>query len=240
MTEPTATAGLCAHPYAHPVEKRSLHVYGPPTSEPPDVIVTKCAGRYPICDRSNHPRYGVHEVHLQLDPKLARQRRQLNALAHRQAMDRPLEDSVTAPTKSKQPGTFLSGWCNPSSPDNVHARCIGTATNGDGSTLLCRCNRAGCSCNKARLERETAGAIMCGPGEPTEGDLQAVADFAAELRERPAYNKCTAVPLPSEPKHTAWRAEEVTELMVELEACPVCTAAWDQHTFTDDDRVVCA
>lgn len=109
--------------------------------------------------------------------------------------------------------TYLSGYCNPTNPDWSHARCPGTWMD-----KPCSCSRDTCECNKRRVLQ------------------QSVNTATANLQQVTAAGTLPQTVTPT----TSWTAEEVADLMVELEQCPLCNTGWDAHTFTDDDRVVCA
>lgn len=111
--------------------------------------------------------------------------------------------------------TYLSGYCNQTNPDTSHRLCPGT-----WQDKPCSCSRETCECYKRRELQQAVNT--------TVDKLQQVQQAGA----LPQTVEPDAVP-------TSWTAEEVADLMVELEQCPLCSVGWDGHTFTDDDRVVC-
>lgn len=225
-----ATVPPSAHGYAHPVENpgdgrvaRPVR-YGPhDDSRLPGSLTLTCAGRYPLCDGANHPREGRHEITVPVPPSILRQQRALNTKAHDDAVADHLEELDSMYGNEKRAGTeddpklYLTGHCDPAGPDRNHRSCR--------DRYVQRRTVRG-SNNSVRTVVEL---FLCVCPKPCCSDH--------ELQQR-----ARAAAAPPEPvaAGTAWTADEVAELMVELEECPLCNGGWLAHTFTDDDRVVCA
>lgn len=215
-----ATVAPFAQGYAHPVDtartRRTLP-YGPhDPAGSPTTVKLKCGGRYPLCSGEDHPAMGYHDAVLPVHPTLLRLREQLNTLAYVATNPDRMEDTMA--------DAYLSGFCNPSNPDWSHERCAGTWMD-----KPCSCTRDTCPCNKRRLLQQGINTATA--------NLQQVQQVGA-LPQTVAVVTDDAVHFT--PRTTGWRADEVADLMVELEECPLCSSGWDAHTFTDDDRVVCA
>lgn len=225
----TATVAPVCTGYAQPVQKKRATKYGPhdPANDPPNTLTVKCAGRYPLCGGGpGHPRVGTHMVTLTVPPGAAQLRERLNTLAW--IASNPEDDM--AKKAAHEELTYLSGYCNPTNPLWSHGRCSGSFRD-----KLCRCDMEGCHCNNARLERlaattapKTVAAAVAHMGEHGRATTMSLEEALA-LQQ--AANPVTP--------GTSWTADEVAELMVELETCPLCNSAWDAHGFTDDDRVTC-
>lgn len=104
---------------------------------------------------------------------------------------------------------------------------------------------------KAAYEEQTYLSGFCNPGNPLSAHEWCLgawkhrvcrcdkAGCACNNRRLAAVEAATGIAAATTPAPTSWTAEEVMDLMVELDTCPLCTAAWDAHTFNDDDSVSC-
>lgn len=253
-----ATVGAFAQGYAHPVENRARRprAYGPhDASRVPAALTITCMGRYPVCSGDpSHPKQGRHDVTLPVPDSIRRQQAQLNTTAHDRGRAAAMEDSSSMYGNEKRAGTeddpklYLTGHCDPAVPDAHHRTCKdrylqrrrvpgrGGESQWVDELFLCICDKPCCS-DSHELQRRAAAA--------------ATVDRAAAVQHLGEHGNATTMSLgealalqqtqtnDTKPG-TSWTADEVADLMVELEACPLCSTAWDAHTFTTDDRVECA